>query len=174
MRVKKKSAWTFDTSSTVSLSAGLIAGGGGAVYLSDPQGNNVSLSYTGLGGALGIGIKTPGNVGGSIAPASFPNAGTIYILESYGGNELTRSAMTGPCAIVEVSAGALFGAGATAMLMGMSWSTATVETLGFLGGLIGNYVLEQVFDMSAAALIVLGGTNVYTGLGVDALNGYVW
>jgi len=174
MRVKKQSAWQFDTSSTVGLSAGLVAGGAGALYLKDPRGQDVTIHYVGVGAALGFGLDTPGNVGNSIAPASFPNAGTVLILESFADNELSRSDLTGPCSVLEVSGAFFVGGSASVLLLGMSYLRAPIDRLAFFGGFLTQLVIDELWEVSASAMIVLGGATVSVGASISGLNGYAW
>lgn len=174
MHARKTSAWTFDTSGTFGLTAGLVAGGAGSVSLKDPQGNGESLHYVGIGAGIGVGVDTPGNIGGSIAPGSYPNLGTIMILDGFHGDELSLNDMRGPCAIMGVQASFFVGGTGTAMFLGMSIIGSTIDKVAILGGPFTMWLADQVFEFSAKAMILIAGTNTSIGVSAETISGIAW
>jgi hypothetical protein len=177
MFIRRKSAWTFNTSSTGGASLDIFAAGGGALKLADPKGKDVVLHYAAAGFGLGVGLKTPGNINGSLTPGSFPNAGAVYILDSFGGyDDLERSDLTGACLVFEAAGGIFGGASAAVMLLGLSHDRKPVLHLlmGLTMGLTGAVLGAVTGEFSGTALVVLGGATTYTGIGTDGLLGIVW
>jgi hypothetical protein len=171
MIVKKPSAWQFVTSSSGGLGVEFVAAEGGRIYFQDPDGASCYFTYGAAGVGLSAGLKLPKigklelkgkSIGGAIAPASFPNAGKMYILESFGGDELKRSDISGVCMLAEVGGGIVAGGSATAMLLGMNpiW----------LAGLVGPFTIyaDSMLIQSATAVLVMAGVNVGLTAGAGA------
>ncbi|HEY1412419.1 MAG TPA: hypothetical protein VGF36_09765, partial [Rhodopila sp.] len=112
LTVTKRSAWTFVTSSSGGLGVEFVMGEGGTLYLRNPNGASVPFRYGALGVGLAAGFKLPKigklevnikgkSVAGLIAPAAFPNAGTLYVLDTCRSNDLTQADIRGGCLFVE-------------------------------------------------------------------------
>jgi hypothetical protein len=169
--IKKESAWTFTTSGTGGIGIEFVVVEGGSIYLKDPRGNDVTFRYGGAGAGLSVGFKLPKigkidfkflgkSVGLAIAPAAFPNWGALYILDSFKGDELTRSDITGVCMFVEAGLGFFAGFSGTAMLLGMDpiLLAASLAATG-VNPALGLYVDERLVQ-SAKAVLVMAGFNV--------------
>ena len=166
--IKGESDWQFVTSSSGGIGVEFIAVEGGKIWLQDPDGNVITYYYAGAGAGLTAGFKLPKigkiqvkvrgkSVGGIVAPSSFPNGGKLYVLESFDGDELSSSDLTGVCMFAEVGGGLFAGGSATAMLLGMDpvW----------LGAILATPWVSSPFFMtklarSATALLVMAGINV--------------
>ena len=106
LMIKHESAWKFQTSSSGGIGVEFVAAEGGSIILKDPSGAVVSFPYGGAGAGLTAGFKLPKigkialnvkgkSVGGVIAPSFFPNAGGLYVLDSFEGDDFKRSDITG-------------------------------------------------------------------------------
>lgn len=177
MIVKKESAWKFVTSSTGGLGVEFIAAEGGVIYMTDPGGSAVSFKYGAAGVGITYGFKLPkiGKVdvkvlgkaiGAAVAPASFPNTGIMYVLDSFAGDELTRDDITGVCQFVEVGAAMFAGGSATAMLVGMS----PVWLAGIAMGPASPFYFPCVEKLvsSATGVLLMAGINASLMAGVGA------
>jgi outer membrane protein OmpA-like peptidoglycan-associated protein len=195
MYVKRQSAWTFETSSSGGVGFGFVGAGGGTLFLI-PPGSKTSrpfgYKYVGLGETLGIKLpKLPQSASVSGAAKSFPNAGELYILKGFDGNELQVNDITGFCTIQEV---ALPAATITVMFLGISRGDILKEIgvdLSFKLNLIARYniwVIEKIydavsgsetnwtafFDTNATSMLVIRGANASnTFAGVTGSWGYV-
>ena len=179
--IRGPSAWSFVTSSTGGLGLEFVAVSGGAIYLTDPAGAPATLHYGGLGAGLTAGLRLPRigkvkfsvkgrGVGAGVAPASFPNAGRVFITESCPGPELTRDDFRGVTVFVEGGGGLIAGLGGTAMLMGIN-SAEFLAALALPGGsLLLGHAISQ-----ARAVLVAGGLNagLQAGAGIAAFGGYL-
>jgi hypothetical protein len=183
--IKRKSDWKFNTSSTGEVSAGIVGAGGGSIDFIGPGGDAVKLHYVSVGAGLALGLKTPGNVNWTYAPGFYPNAGEIYILDSFNSYELTRSDLTGACDLAEVGAGVFWGVSGSVMLLGMSILTTALEIqygTGFpnpmspfgVWGWVLDKVLDKVYPVSANAMLIVAGATTYTGAGISEFRGIVW
>lgn len=169
--IKKESGWQFITSSSGGIGVEFLTAEGGAIYLSDPRKARQTFKYGAAGAGISCGLKLPKigkidlpkikgkGVGGIAAPSAFPNAGKIYILDTFAGNELNRSDITGVCMFVEIGGGFGVGGSATGMILGMDavWlagTMATMEVCGDLAILAARRLLE-----SATAILVMAGLN---------------
>jgi hypothetical protein len=104
------------------------------------------------------------SIGGVLAPAAFPNAGKLYILDTFRGNELSRRDLTGACAFVEVYAGAIAGGAAAAIVFGMNplW----LAGLGL--GPLAFTITEAQLLASATGLLLTAGLNAGLVAGAGA------
>ena len=184
LKIKSASKWSFDSSSTAGLSLGLLSAGGGFIDLvapPPPDDQNVRMTFGMIGAGKGYTFKIPLMIGGSIAGSLMPSAGKIYIFDSFSGDELTRSDISGLCCAMDASSGAFFlGVSGTIMLVGIKFvkvlgdrllwvSYPTIAILkGELDLLFGD---DDPLYISPNALIVMGGLNVGT-IGGNA-NGYL-
>jgi hypothetical protein len=170
MIIKKQSAWQFSTSSSGAIGVEFVAAEGGTIYMQDPAKKTVSFRYGAVGAGICDGFKLPvigkpqvkiggKSVAGAVAPAAFPNAGVLYILEGFDGEELTRSDITGVCMFLQVDVGLVAGTSGYAMLLGMdpvwlgSMLVSTLITPAFL------YSEVKLIE-SATAILIMGGLNV--------------
>jgi hypothetical protein len=183
--IKKRSAWTFDNASNVGIGVEFVAAEGGKIWLNSPGDEYlVAYYYGGAGPAFSAGIKLPKigkqllrikgkSLGGNISPSSFPNLGGIFILDTFDGDELSATDLTGVCMFVEVGGGLIAGGSATAMILGMDpvW----------LGAILATPWMPNPFFMtklakSATAVLVMASANagVQSGGGVAAYIGGLW
>jgi hypothetical protein len=169
--IKKPSAWQFVTSSAGGLGVEFVAAEGGALYFQDPRGKADSFYYGSAGLGLGVGLKLPKigklqirgkSFGAALAPAAFPNAGKLYILDTFKGDELKESDIQGVCMFLEVGGGVLVGASAMAMLLGMSpaWLAGALSAAPLTPTLplLSLYVWHQLIN-TATGLLIMGGLN---------------
>lgn len=184
LTIKSPSSWNFVTSSTGGLGVEFVAAEGGTIYFKDPSGKDVSFSYGAAGVGIAAGLKLPKigkmqvnvkgkGVVGAIAPASFPNAGKLYVLDTFAGAELTQSDIRGVCLFVEIGGGIIAGVSATAMVVGMNPAWLAGLALPFAPVLMAiDYKLLQ----SATGLLVMGGVNagLQAGAGAGAFLGGLW
>ena len=174
--IKKESAWTFETSATGGVGVEFVAVEGGAIYLRDPRNNPVTLRFGAVGAGLSWGLKLPKigkinlpkargkSVGGVLAPAAFPNAGKLYILDAFRGDELSRRDITGACAFVEVYAGAIAGGAAAAIVFGMN----PLWLAGLAVGPLAFAITEAQLLASATGLLLTAGLNAGLVAGAGA------
>lgn len=188
-KIREKSKWKVDGSVSTGLSFLFASGGKGTINLVDPDGDRVDFPY-GYGGAgYSIGVKyDPKDKFGSddfalSLPIDLPNAGAIYMLDSFKGDELTMEDFSGICFIGEISLGAVaMTLSATGMLLGIPPSKLPKE-LAMLGlhqsmssVLIG--ILEKKIKQvksSAKAVLWLSGINAGLSLsaGITGSLGYI-
>jgi hypothetical protein len=168
LELARQSKWTFETSNSASLGVGFLAGEGGSVTLHEPDtGMPVKFYYGAMGAGYSVGIKLPkigkievnwkGKTGGGTASSeSLPSGGTVYMVDSFHGTELTRRDIGGACAFVEVVGGLIVGGSANAMLFGMNpaWVGAAMAAPAALSG--------RFFDqaaLSATGILLWAGVN---------------
>jgi len=184
LTVKKPSAWSFVTSSSGGIGVEFVAAEGGKIFFKDPGGNDISFAYGAAGAGLYAGLKLPKigklqvnvlgkGVMGAIAPASFPNAGRLYVLDTFAGNELGRTDINGVCLFVEIAGGLIAGVSATAMIVGMDprWLAGLMAPVAPVLAYIDYRMLQ-----SATGLLVMGGINagLQGGAGIGAFLGGLW
>lgn len=182
MIIKKESEWKFVTSSTGGLGVEFIAAEGGIIYMTDPSGSPVSFKYGAAGVGITYGFKLPKigkvdvkvlgkTVGAAAAPSFFPNTGVMYVLDSFDGDELERSDITGVCQFVEVGAAMFVGGSATAMLVGMS----PIWLAGIAMGPASPFYYPSVYKLvsSATGVLLMAGINasIMAGVGGAAFLG---
>jgi hypothetical protein len=182
LSVKKESGWRFDTSESNGSSIGVVAAGNGAIYVTDPQGQAATLWYTAIGAGVGVGLPIKGKVqvAGSQAPKQLPNWGTVLIMDTFSGDELSRGDFTGPCAIVDIEAGFVVGGSATALLLGLSREGSGLDSL--VDALLWvtpwtqpvAYYRYLSRDLGATALVLMAGANLSIGAGISSMVGYMW
>jgi hypothetical protein len=183
LTVTKRSAWTFVTSSSGALGVEFVMAEGGTLYLRDPNGASAAFRYGALGAGLDAGFRLPKigkpklniknkSVVGAIAPAAFPNAGTLFVLDTCKGNDLTQADIRGGCLFLEVGGGLIAGVSATAMLLGLS--PAWLLALAMEPELA--VVIDPALLRSASGVLVMGGVNagLQAGGGVGAFLGGLW
>ncbi|HXI59993.1 MAG TPA: hypothetical protein VNO55_28190 [Polyangia bacterium] len=178
--IKKESAWSFITSSSGGVGVEFVNAEGGKIWLQDPEGRTVSYYYGGAGMGVSAGIKLPKigkiqlkvrgkGIGAIAAPASFPNTGKLYVLESCENQELVRSDIQGVCMFVEAAGGIVGGGFGTAMIFGMNpvWLAAAIA-LGPCGTIAGEKLLR-----SATGILLMAGltTGIQAGGGIGAFLG---
>ncbi len=169
--VKKESAWKFETLSTAGVGIEFVAAQGGAIYLSDPKGSSQKFRYGAAGVGLTFGLKLPKvgklnlptvkgkSVGGVVAPAAFPNMGQVFVADTFSGEELSRSDITGVCLFLEVGGGLIAGGSAIGMIFGMdpAWLGVVVASAEFLPIMA---LAETKLLRSATGILVTTGVNV--------------
>jgi outer membrane protein OmpA-like peptidoglycan-associated protein len=113
-RARQVSGWTYDTSSSSGMSVGVVAAEDGKIILFAPGGApRFAFDYTAVGAGASYGFKLPGlgklQLGGGIS-ANFAlqanhSGGTVYILDTFKGKELTPRDIAGFCLLVELGVG---------------------------------------------------------------------
>jgi len=183
LTVVKPSAWTFKTSSSGGIGVEFVSAEGGVLYFKDPQGTTVSFGYGAAGAGLAAGFKLPKigklavnvsgkSVVGAVAPAAFPNAGKLYVLDTCPDSDLTVSDIRGVCLFGEIGGGLVVGGSATAMVLGMN--------PGWLYALALDPMLAPVLEFqmlqSATAILLMSGMNagVQAGGGGGLILGGIW
>jgi hypothetical protein len=174
--IKKESAWRFLTSSSGGIGVEFVAAEGGSIYFQDPNGVTVTYRYGAAGAGVSAGLKLPKigklqfkgkSVGAAVAPAAFPNVGKLYILDSFPGDELSRSDITGVCMFAEVGGGVVVGGAGYAMLLGMSplWLAAQASS-----AIMPPVMLYADYQMlqSATAVLFMAGLNAGLIAGIGA------
>ncbi len=104
VRIKKTSAWTFNTSGTGGLGLGFFAAVGGELVLKPPSGPLRGFWFGTAGVGIGAGIKRIPKIGRIIdsrglsekgsanaAPKSFWNHGVVYVMDGLTADELTAT-----------------------------------------------------------------------------------
>jgi hypothetical protein len=184
--VRKESAWSFVTSSSGGLGVEFVVVEGGMIYLQNPQGTQQAFKYGAAGAGLSAGFKLP-KIGklqipvkgrgltGGVAPAAFPNAGKLYVLDTCPSDDLTREAIRGVCMFAEIGGGLVAGVSGTAMIFGMSpaWLAATLA-VGPANPMM--MYFEQRLIQTATGILVMGGLNVgiQAGGGIGGYLGGLW
>jgi hypothetical protein len=113
----RKSSWKFDTSWSGGVSAGFFAATTGTLYFKDPTGFDVEFSYLAGGVGWGVGVKGI-KQSGSASSTDLHSEGTLYMLPSFNGKELSREDISGVCEFIDVSAAYVVGKAATVMRLG--------------------------------------------------------
>jgi hypothetical protein len=182
--IRKESAWKFVTSATGGAGVELFAAEGGCIYLQDPSGQNITFKF----GGAGVGLS--GRLEGAEDRKDHPSESAWeerrgrrgsrrlserrhrYILESFSGQELSRSDLTGVCVFAEVGGGLVAGASATGMLLGVNpaWLVATAAMP------MAAVYTEIELLKSAKAMLLMAGLNVgyQAGGGAAAFVGAVF
>lgn len=174
--IKGPSKWKFETSSTGGFGIEFVAVEGGTIYLKDPMGRNQAFRYGSAGAGLAWGLKLPKlgklelkvkgrNVGAAVAPASFPNAGLLYVMDSFKPDDFSRSDITGACVFVEAYGGLVAGYTGTAMLFGINpfWLATML-----LGGPVASAPSLLPLINSARGMLLMRGLSVGSVAGVGA------
>ena len=175
LTVTKQSSWKFVTSSSGGVGVEFVMAEGGMIYLTDPAGAHVAFRYGALGAGVAAGFKLPKigrpqidikgkSVAGLAAPAAFPNAGTLFVLDTCKGSDLTQADIRGGCLFVEVGGGLIGGVSATAMLLALAAAPEFAA------------VIDYNLLRSASGVLVMGGVNLglQAGGGAGAFVGGLW
>ncbi len=134
LRIRKTSAWKFQTSATGGLGVGFFVASGGGIALIDPKSKGEDhptwLHYAGAGVGASVGLRKIPKVGpaidtrglsekgsGNLAPASFWNHGIVYVMNGCSGDDLELTDFKGPCCFVDVGAGLVAGYAGFGLLM---------------------------------------------------------
>lgn len=178
--VKKKSAWEFQTSSTAGAGMEFVLAEGGELLFTDPSRQEVWFKYGAAGVGVAAGFKLPKigkfevkvkgkGVGAAIAPASFPNGGQLYILDTFKGDELAQEDIRGACALVQIGGGIIAGVSASAMVIGMD---PLLLAATMLAGSQAIWLEPRLLESATGLLVVVGANaSVQVGLGGGALIG---
>jgi hypothetical protein len=182
--IRKRSGWTYSSSSTASISAGIAAGGGGFIDLEDPKGNDVRLTLA-MAGAGASKALLPVYV--NIAGSAVPSTGRVYMTGYFDGDELSRSDITGVCYAADAAAAMpAVGISGTVLFCGIAiWRAVADRALWVSFPTIAMFKQEMdlIFDdddpiyINPKAVIIMGGPNVSSavaGVGVDGYLGYIW
>ena len=194
--IRGDSGWKYDTGSSVSIGALYVGGGWGTLVLTSPTKSRAIFKYKHIGGGVGAGVNTVGELTGKGGDASFsgqsyPSAGRIYLLNAFKGHDLTYGDIEGLCIIVglQVTAISVVGGSLTGMLLGIPAVHAKDEVesdlfhlavvLGFGGA---GQMTMKILDSQkwsqlktyAKALLVMGGFgNNGAAAGVLGSVGYI-
>ncbi len=116
----RKSSWKFDTSWSGGASVGFFSAATGTLYFKDPSGFDVEFSYLAGGVGWGVGVKGM-KPSGAVSSTDLPSTGTLYMLPSFTGTELSREDLSGVCEFIEV--GVSFGVGKAVTVMRLGGNT---------------------------------------------------
>jgi hypothetical protein len=104
--------------------------------------------------------------------------------DSFDGNELERSDLTGPCYFLEIGAGAGAGASFVVMTLGVTWAKVGLKLVSIAYGPLAIWgevieetgILDSELDMRSNAVLVAGGltAGAQAGAGIVGYAGYVW
>jgi len=179
LMIKKESAWQYQTSSSGALGLEFFAVEQGRIYMKDPQAANGSFLYKSGGAGLAYGFRLPiigkvnipikGYTGtAGVAPTFLPSTGKLLILESFAGDELTRSDITGLCLFLEIGVSAIVGASWYAMLLGMdpAYAVAMAVAAGACSSALP--LAESKLLKSATSILITAGLNVSASSGAAA------
>jgi outer membrane protein OmpA-like peptidoglycan-associated protein len=111
----KESEWTWNTSSGLSVSYGLVGGTGAQFVLNDPRGGTASFNYITVGVGASVGAKW--SFGGS--STAMYSKGKVFISDSFPGNEFHNRDFEGFCLVADASAGVIAGVSVDTMLLGI-------------------------------------------------------
>ena len=111
----KESEWTWNTSSGLSVSYGLVGGTGAQFVLNDPRGGTASFNYITVGVGASVGAKW--SFGGS--STAMYSKGKVFISDSFPGNEFHNRDFEGFCLVADASASVIAGVSVDAMLLGI-------------------------------------------------------
>lgn len=173
LRIKKSSAWKFETSATGGLGIGLAAASGGLIRLADPSGKLVDFHYGSIGAGVSFGGKLPKipklpkiDLKGKTLTGStvdFDSKGLVYVTEACDADELTMDDLRGPCITVDGGAGVVAGVAGTIFCLGVSPLLLAM----------GTPALALAIASSKAVLLVAGvNVGAQLGGGVSAGLGY--
>lgn len=101
----KESEWTWNTSSGLSVSYGLVGGTGAQFVLNDPRGGTASFNYITVGVDASVGAKW--SFGGS--STAMYSKGKGFIADSFPGNEFHNRDFEGFCLVADASASVIAG-----------------------------------------------------------------
>lgn len=192
-QIRGKSSWTFVTSGTGGVGLEFVAASGGTVVLDNPSGVEQQFRYAAGGVGLSAGIRKIPKIGklgtrkldprgfsdrggGNVAPKSFWNHGSVFIMDGCSRSELVREDFHGICAVHDAGAGLILGYSGALMLVGLNplalaaqAATPLVPGIGTLAGMLG-------LPLAPKAMILSRGWNVgpQASIGITAQLGYMW
>ena len=182
-RIKKESAWTFNTSGTGGAGLGFVVASGGEIVLNDPAKKAVRFHYGGVGAGLSIGLKKVPKLGrfmdprglsemggGVLAPESFPNHGVVYALSGCPGADLTKDDFKGICLFFDAGLGLIAGYAGETMLMNCN-PIAFAALVG--GGIAGQLLFESLLQPRAMLLSWGPNLGLQANAGVSESIGYL-
>ena len=166
---RRKSDWTFDTSSSGSMSYGFVGVGTGTITLKSPAGVKNVFRYESIGAGASLGVPDMPDVGLSFSTEDNLSAGQIWILDQLPHYELTSDDIEGYCVIEEFSLSARDGASFTVMILGYSLKGlargVAFDVTKLFSPLLG-YKIDELddqfpglLDTSATAILFMGGLN---------------
>lgn len=190
MSFLRESKWTYETAANGGVGVEFVLAAGGVIWLLDPQRQEHSFRY----GGIGVGLSTPkvkiprvplrslppirgrGVTAGGAATA-FPSTGKVYMAPGFHGQELAEDDFRGGTLFLDGAAALGMGigvaAGGTAMLLGMN----SLQLALGLSSPAMSLVLANVISNAPAVLLMAGaaagitGSNI--GIGGGILVGYV-
>jgi hypothetical protein len=177
----KQSTWQFVTTNTASASYGFGAVEGGTIEFSSPDGSSMTLYYASGGAGASEGVKMPNFV---TSGSMLPSGGRLYLSETFDGDELQRSDLTGPCYFLEIGGGVGGGASFVVMTLGVTWAKLGFKLIDVAYGGVTIWgqiielsgVLDSELDMRSNAVLVAGGMTAgfQGGGGIIGYAGMVW
>jgi hypothetical protein len=193
----KKSHWEYDNSAGDSLGVWIFLVEGGRLRLKSPSGTMMEFVYQAIGGGASLGKPA----GFSSSDYGMWSDGVIYLSDTFSWPDLSVQDIEGFCLSSEISGGAMAGATATAMLLGIPAASIPAELLrsdglgtlsqlavdhptiaGVLAGPIGGLIfdkartsLEEHLRSDAKAVLISAGLNsgAQLGAGVAQTLGYL-
>lgn len=119
LKIRKRSGWTYETSSGIGVGVSFAGGGKGQLVMTPPVGGTARFNYKYAGGGYSVGVSKQNGKNVSFATEDMFSVGKLFILDTFRGNELSYQDITGMCMIVELAASAGHGGSFTAMLLGI-------------------------------------------------------
>lgn len=178
----ESSGWSYETGATGGVGIAFVSLSGGAIYLVDPAGRQVTFHDGGLGAGFSGGFKLPklGRVpqprirqtavsaAGSLK--SFTSGGLVFKSTRFGSRELTRSDIQGAVLFLELGAGVIGGGSVNVMLFGMN---SLLLAAGLTSTAMSSLTTQAI--EGASGLLVMGGLNVgiQAGWSAAGLVGYL-
>ena len=185
-QIRKKSAWTFNTSGTGGIGIEFVAASGGTVVLDDPKGTTRNFRYAAGGVGVSAGIRKIPKIGkldtrkldprglsdhygGNVAPKSFWNHGVVYVMDGCRADELVAEDFHGICIVIDAGAGLILGYSGSLMLVGVSALALAARATIPLADILGP-------PLAPKAMILSRGWNVgpQASAGITAQLGYIW
>jgi outer membrane protein OmpA-like peptidoglycan-associated protein len=108
LKLRKKSGWKFESSSSIGLSIKAVGGGKGSFNMRSPDRGTFTFNYWIAGGGAGIGL--PGKAGAFSFSDPTSNSttletGALWMTQVFKGDELEPTDLCGGCIVGEISAG---------------------------------------------------------------------
>ncbi|WP_309896115.1 hypothetical protein [Archangium sp.] len=177
--LRKRSAWTYDSSSTAGLGLGPVAASGGSLVFKDPSKRETQFRYVAGGFGVGAGLKKLPKVeriadpkkitrgGGVTGPVgNLPNFGYIYVMDGCKGDDLEADDFVGACCMIEVGVSIFLGYSGAAVLL-------NVDPVALLA-LLANPLSQRPLRPAAMFLTHGGTAGIQGGIGLSEQVGYLW
>lgn len=192
----RPSQWRYDTGATGGLGVGMLIASCGTIFLRDPGDHEQQFHYGGCG--IGLGgtwripklpdirlpklLSRPREAAGTGSTTSFSSDGSVYMTNTFRGEELKRSDLAGGTIYIDAGVGIIAdGYGASVMLLGLN------SALLMAGITMPQLPFFKLAVSQAKAVLVMRGFNVGlqagalkngalqggVGLGAGVLIGYI-